>query len=180
MQNRWSRKVISFHYCLIFLMLVLYFSAEHFQLIHETAGWSICILILLRIFYSIQTSIKSEEISSWFKESKKIFSFLKSFKNHKEGELHNPASSAMAIGFLLIIFLMQISGSIGLAGDEEEGLLSFFVDINYKIGEIGLNIHEFLGNFLIAMIVLHILGAIASSIISKQNLLKDIFFIRRK
>jgi cytochrome b len=176
---RWSNSIIKFHILLIVGIIILYISGDDYVLIHEIIGFLILFLLIWRIFYSFITNKASEKINSWFMQIKHISTFVKTFHKHKENKYHNPLASLMIIGFFVMLFLMIITGELGLVGDEEEGLFSLFMSVNYKLGEWLLDIHEFGGDLLLIMIVLHIIGAIISSIISKQNLIKSIF-IRNK
>jgi cytochrome b len=79
------------------------------------------------------------------------------------------------ISIFAILILMVISGSIGFAMKEGEGLLSEYIAMNSKLGDNILDLHEILSKILLILVGFHLIGAIFSSILTRENLIKSIF-----
>ena len=178
--KNWSKNIVAFHSLLIATVTALYLTSEDFMLAHEILGYFIALLLIYRIFYSFKTTNVHEKLSSWFHHPKELIYFFKNFFTHKEDERHNPASSLMMLVLITLLLSHIITGSFGFAYKEEEGLLSYVIELDFSIGKILLDVHEILSNILLICIAMHIMGSIVSSIISKQNLIKSIFTFTKK
>ncbi len=58
---------------------------------------------------------------------------------------------------------------------EGEGLLSEYIAMNSKLGDNILDLHEILSKILLILVGFHLIGAIFSSILTRENLIKSIF-----
>ncbi len=172
----WSLPTRISHSLLVFFVAVA-FLTEDFELIHEFAGFVILAVVIFRLYYGFTSKNSYEKISSFFYAPNKIFSFIKSVLIFKEEKYlgHNPLAGIVMLLIFLILILMAISGSVGYAMKEGEGVLSFLINMNSKLGDSLLDLHDILSKFLLVLIGFHLIGAIVSSILTRENLIKSIF-----
>jgi cytochrome b len=177
----WNKTIRTFHSLLILSILVA-FLTEDFEVVHEVVGFFILLLILFRLTYGIFTKNRFAKISEFFHSPKNIFSFIKSVLTFKEKRYlgHNPLGGFVMFLMLILIVVIIFSGSLGFAMKEEEGIMALFVGANFQIGKALLDIHHISTNFLLVLIAFHLIGVAVSSILTRENLAKSIFFDGKK
>jgi cytochrome b len=172
----WSLKTRVFHTLIVFSVFVA-FLTEDFEKIHQIAGYTILFLLIFRIYYSFRNGNKFEKLSQFFHSPKAISSFLFSVLKLKEERYlgHNPLAGIVMFSILIVLLLSFVSGSLGWALKDGEGLLSLFISIDFKVGEELLNIHENLTDLLLILVGFHLIGVVVSSILTGENLARVIF-----
>ena len=172
----WSKKVRIFHSLLI-LSIVVAFVLEDKKEIHEIAGYTALLLVLFRIFYGFVTKNRYEKLSSLFFPPSEIWAFVKSVMKLAEKRYlgHNPLAGLVMFAMLVTIATMAITGGVGYAMKEEEGILALFVTPNFELGKEVLDIHEILSKILLGLIGMHLMGVVVSSILTKENYIRAIF-----
>ncbi len=91
---------------------------------------------------------------------------------------HNPAAAAMILGLLLSIIMVCFSGMVIIAAEGQGPLANtFFSAINAEWAE---EIHEFLANFTLLLVIMHIAGVLFSSLLEGQNLVRSMITGRKK
>jgi cytochrome b len=177
----WNQTIRIFHFLLI-ISIVSAFLTEDFEKIHEVIGFFVLFLILFRLFYGIFTKNRFAKLSEFFHSPKAIFRFSKSVLTFKEERHlgHNPLAGIVMFSIFTLLFVIIFSGSLGFAMKEEEGIMTLFVEANFQIGKTLLYIHHISTNLLLALIGLHLTGVLVSSILTKENLAKSIFFDGKK
>ena len=178
----WGKGIVFFHIGLVVSMIVLHITGEEedWILAHEIAGYFIVSLLVFRIGYHFYTKQPQEKLTTWLHHPKDLLHFFKNLFTHKEDKYHNPASSYMMIALCSLIVLLFLTGSFGLVGEEESGFLSYFATLSYSVGNFLIDQHELLSDILYVLIILHICGSILSSLITKTNLIKPIFWFKKK
>ncbi|NOX41650.1 MAG: cytochrome B, partial [Alphaproteobacteria bacterium] len=81
---------------------------------------------------------------------------------------HNPLGGAMIIGLMLSIFALAITGTFQLGGEFKVGPFSFLT--TYFYGDTFGGLHKLIAWGLLALISLHILGAVFESMRTRENL----------
>ncbi len=172
----WSKKVRIFHSLLI-LSIVVAFVLEDKKEIHEIAGYTALLLVLFRIFYGLIAKNRYERLSSLFFPPSEIWAFVKSVMKFAEKRYlgHNPLAGLVMFAMLVTIATMAITGGVGYAMKEEEGILVLFVTPNFELGKEILGIHKILSQILLGLIGMHLMGVIVSSIQTKENYIRAIF-----
>jgi cytochrome b len=177
----WNKFIRFFHLFLVLGILIAYLS-EDFETLHEIVGYFVLIILVVRINYGFITKDKFAKLSGFFHSPKKIFSFIKSVLTFKEERYlgHNPLAGLVMFSIFLTIFVSVFSGIFGFAMKEEEGFASGFITPNFEFGEKLLELHEVSTDILLILIILHLIGVIISSILTKENLAKSIFIHGKK
>ena len=158
----WSVPTRFFHWLLFIGLVVAYILGdEETNLnLHTALGYMVATLVIFRIFWGFVGPKYSlfKDFPAGFKSLKSFLSDMKGSRDQYIG--HNPAASIVMLFILLFILLVACSGMLALAS-KGHGPLNFLI-----IGksEIYKELHEVFVNILIVLVVLHLIGMIADSI----------------
>ena len=188
----WDKMVRFFHWTLVLVFTIAYFTGEELDLIHAYAGYYIIGIISVRViwgFIGTKYARFSQFISSplaAIEYLKALFSSEKQQKPEKKYIGHNPAGGWMVIALLISILATSYSG-LKVYGLEGNGPLAVTTAEYSQVQQTGLikvsddeqdeefweEIHEFLANLTVLLIFLHVAGVLLSSRKHKQNLVKS-------
>jgi len=215
----WDPFVRIFHWSLVGLFVLAYFTGDDNDAIHVWAGYTIVLLIVLRIIWGFAGS-KHARFSDFVRSPAAAFRYLKEVVRGKAPRFlgHNPAAGWMVLLLLVSILATGASGLIVL-GLEGEGPLAGRIAADGWVMAVGTTlgaaeshtehendderheienndtvsrkstivsanqsldsaedaweeIHEFLANFTVLLVVLHVAGVILSSIAHRENLVR--------
>jgi cytochrome b len=153
----WDAPVRIFHWTFVVLILAAWFTGEwrgeRFPY-HAYIGYAAGIVLVFRIIWGFVGSSYarfSDFIYSPGKTFKYAFEVMKAAPSRYVG--HNPLGGWMIMLMIVVIAVTVVTGIMGpVQHDMEE-------------------IHEFLGeNIILILVALHILGVVADSIMTKENL----------
>jgi cytochrome b len=109
-----------------------------------------------------------------------MLSYLKSILKFKIPHYlgHNPLGAAMVITLLMSITLLAFSGMVLIAGEGQGPLAATFLG-TWGGGWME-KVHEFLANFTLLLVVVHVSGVVFSSFLDGENLVKAMVTGRKK
>lgn len=169
----WDIFIRFFHWSLVLTFVIAYITEDDFMALHTTAGYSILVLICLRILWGFIGTQHAR-----FKDFIYPLSYTKEYiKTVFSGGAkryigHNPAGGLMIIVLLISLVATSVTGII-LEGTENSGPLASLLNNSGKIvEEILEEVHEFFANFSVFLIVIHVGGVLFESLIHKENLIK--------
>ncbi len=171
----WDPLVRIFHWTLVLSFFIAYITEEDFLSLHTYAGYTVLVLISLRIVWGV-IGTKHARFRDFIYSPKNIKIFLKEtlLLRAKRYLGHNPAGGAMIILLLISLLITTVSGIIVLGAEEQAGpLASWFTQSHSVWGDIFEEIHEFFANFTLFLVFIHIAGVIIESLIHKENLVKS-------
>jgi len=221
----WDAFVRIFHWALVVLFTVAYFTGDDESVVHEWSGYAILALVAARVVWGLIGSRRAR-FADFVRSPSAAISYLRDlFRGRAPHYLgHNPAAGWMVIALLVSVaatgasgvvvlglegagplggridpqgWIVSLATSSGLAeeeGDEDEGEHDREKhedeEDDERAGAAGAGmeaaaeaweeIHEFLSNFTVFLIVLHVLGVIASSIGHRENLVRAMFTGRKR
>lgn len=168
----WDWRVRLCHWLVASLVLFNQFNEGNHRAIHQYAGYAAVLLVFLRLLWGC-TVAKGHANFQHLPSMHRLGSYLVQLidllrkrllqppQNHTPMayEGHNPAGAAMAWLFWLLIMLLGLSG--------------WMMQLDQFWGEEWLNeVHEFLANFLLICIPIHISAAVLMSWVHQRNLIK--------
>ena len=156
----WDIAVRVFHWSLVVSFVVAWVTADEWDRVHEIAGYIIAGLVAFRLIWGIIGS-KYARFSSFIYRPKVLIEYLRDevYRKSKRYLGHNPAGGAMIIALLIMLSIATASG--------------FAMTTNMFFGiEWVEEMHEVTVNILLALVFLHIVGVIFSSISHKENLVR--------
>ena len=167
----WDLFVRLFHWLLVISFTISWFTQEQQYETHLWAGYAVLILIGLRIVWGFFGS-NHARFSSFVPGPKNLMRYVQSLIAHNSSRYigHNPAGGVMIILMLLTLLTITVSG-IALDGAENwSGPLAEYNLFHYT-DQIK-SLHILSTDAMLALIVLHLLGVIHSSILHRENLLR--------
>ena len=151
----WDGFIRFFHFSLITLIAILYFSAENDQMaVHLVAAYTLLALVVTRLAWGIIGS-ETAKLSALFQHPKSVFKALANPHDYQKVG-HNPAGSYMVLVFLTLLILQLTSGLMTSDDVFTDGPLVEYVD--YSWVSIASSWHKTNFDLLLSAICLHILA----------------------
>ncbi|MDB4257493.1 cytochrome b/b6 domain-containing protein [Arcobacteraceae bacterium] len=158
------------------ILLVLFFTIcyilsdfDEFLPYHVAFGFALGVVFLFRILWGYVGPKHSKFKDFNFKLDDLIKYFLNPFGKAKEYVGHNPASSYAIVAMMIFAFLSIFSGVLTYGIQENHGILSFLHNDYFKDMELFKDIHELFSNLFLAVIIIHVLGALIDKFIKKND-----------
>ena len=157
----WDLPTRVFHWSIVicFVGAVITQESEKYRLFHVTFGYTMLGLVIFRLLWGV-IGTRYSRFSSFLFGYRQIKEYIRGLVCNKPIHYlgHNPLGSVAIYLILAIVLGISITG--------------------YCIfNDIGLNwyseVHELMANLLIGIVVIHILGVIASSLLHKENLVRS-------
>jgi cytochrome b len=154
----WDAPVRVFHWLLVFCFFGAYFTSEgeRWRLVHVTLGYTLGGLLLFRLVWGF-IGTRYARFGSFVRGPAAVLRYLKSLRSaqpeHHLG--HNPAG-AVAILLLLAMGLALVATGYATYNDIGPGWLS--------------EAHELIGNGMLLVVFVHLLGVVSASWQHRENL----------
>jgi cytochrome b len=119
----WDRFVRFFHWSLVLLFIVSYFSGEEEHWIHVYSGYGIICLVAMRIIWGF-IGTKYARFASFVSAPVKGVDYLRALVSGQKPERyigHNPAGGMMVLAMLITLFFVGFSGLKLYAIEEGKG-----------------------------------------------------------
>jgi len=179
----WDLPVRLFHWTLVILMAVSYFSGQaggDWMKLHFWSGYTILTLLLFRIVWGFVGSTTAR-FTHFVKGPMAAIEHLKELAgtDRPRDVGHNPLGGAMVIALLLGLLLQVVAGLF--AADTDEGTVSGPLAnlAPDKWVDRATAFHHFWVNVLLVMVALHVLAALTYLVWKRQNLIGAMFTGRK-
>ncbi len=167
----WDPLVRIFHWSLVGCFTLAYLSGDELETLHIWLGYTIAGLLVFRVVWGL-IGTRYARFSSFVFSPAEIMAYLKSLLRAKPRHYlgHNPAGGAMVVVLLLTLCCLVGSG-LALQATEGEGLLAatFWASLNKHNVE---EFHELAANLTLALVFVHVVGVLVSSLLHRENLVK--------
>nr|WP_174505475.1 cytochrome b/b6 domain-containing protein [Acinetobacter sp. Marseille-Q1620] len=163
-----------FHILILFSFFIAYFTGDHEDLItfHIISGYTIVVALIFRLIWQFFQLFRQEKSTfGVLKRCKMVLNLLKIFiKNLKESHsitifksdnLKLIVNVIIQISIIALCLIMPLTVAFGY--------LTFFYGVDYDY-------HEFLADFFMVMVILHISSVLVLSILNKKIDFYKIFF----
>ncbi|MGV3492332.1 MAG: cytochrome b/b6 domain-containing protein [Ramlibacter sp.] len=154
----WDAPVRVFHWLAVASFAIAWITAEseRWQLAHVTAGYTLAGLVAFRVLWGL-VGTRHARFTDFVRGPRAVGAYLRSLLSgrpeHHAG--HNPAGALAIVGLLALALLTTLTGWLNyeeLAGHWAEEL------------------HEGLATAMMALVVVHVLGVVAGSLLHHENL----------
>lgn len=164
----WDRFVRFFHWSLATLFVLAYATGDEVAWVHLAAGYTIGGLVLLRLVWGI-VGPPHARFRNFVRPPREVLAYLREVASRRARRHvgHNPAGGAMVVALLAVLSLTSITGFM-MTTDLFWG--SQWVE----------DVHGVLANLTVILIVLHVLGVIATSFEHRENLPKAMITGRKR
>lgn len=168
----WDSLTRVFHWGLAFFFVVAYFFESEGLKLHVHVGYTILLLVLFRLVWGAIGS-KYSRFTNFIVSPRVSLSYLVSIWQGKSKHYigHNPAGAVMIVTLLLMLLVTAFTGMI-LYSLQGSGPLANTFFQSWPGGLLS-NVHDLAANISIGLIVIHIIGAVASSVVQEENLVKS-------
>ncbi|MBV8186037.1 MAG: cytochrome b/b6 domain-containing protein [Alphaproteobacteria bacterium] len=175
----WDLPVRLFHWCLVLLLCVSYFTGEaggDWRNVHLLSGYTILTLLLFRIAWGFVGSTTAR-FSDFVKGPRACIHYLaclvRGRSTFEAG--HNPAGGLMVIVLLLAVLTQVTAGLFSVDTDTAmvNGPLSGLLPDKWS--ERITKFHWFWVNVLLVLVAVHVLAAITYLVWKRQNLIGAMF-----
>jgi cytochrome b len=175
----WDPLIRIFHWSLVFFVLLAFVSEDEWLNLHVLAGYTIASLIGFRLLWGL-VGTRNARFTSFVRSPRSVWAHLKGMLSFRAVHYlgHNPVAAVMVIALLLCLVLVSFSGLVMIAS-EGQGPLAGTMFASWN-GEWMEEIHEFLANFTLLLIVAHVAGVLFSSLLEGENLAKAMLTGRKK
>lgn len=186
----WDPFVRLFHWSLVAVFAVAYFTGEEESAVHVYAGYGLLALVAARVAWGL-VGTRHARFSDFIYGPRAVLDYLggmlRGRPSHHLG--HNPLGGLMILALLASLFVTGLSGLALQGAEEGEGpLASWFVSVGPLVSvaradddgereghggaaEALEELHEAAANFTILLVVLHIAGVVLGSLIHRENLI---------
>jgi cytochrome b len=193
----WDPLVRVFHWSLVICFTIAYLTGDEENSLHIFAGYAVLGLVVFRILWGF-VGTSHARFKDFVFGPGKVIQYLKGLAGGSSERYigHNPAGGYMVLLMLATLLVVTYTG-LKVYGAEGHGPLAANANISVvaaakadEKGEEGVNgeeggesksnpdeeyweeLHEGATNFMLGLIVLHILGIVVSSRLHKENLVK--------
>ena len=175
----WDPLIRVFHWSLVLSVVIAFISEDDWMNVHIWAGYAVSLLIGIRLLWGL-VGTRNARFTSFVRSRRVVMQHLKGMLAFKTPHYlgHNPVAAVMVLLLLSSITLVAFSGVIMLAR-EGQGPLAHTMFSSWN-GEWLEEIHEFLANFTLLLIVAHVSGVIFSSLLEGENLARAMLTGRKK
>jgi len=164
----WDPFVRVFHWSLVMLFVIAYATGDEIERVHIYAGYTIAVLIALRVLWGFIGS-RHARFTDFVRSPREIIAYLRAVARweapHHLG--HNPAGGLM---ILLLLGTLAVTCATGLAMTTDAFWGAKWVE----------EVHETCANLTVGLVLFHILGAVTTSLMYGENLVKAMVTGRKR
>lgn len=197
----WDTMIRIGHWGLVLAFATAYLTEGEPQWLHTYAGYAIAAVVVLRIAWGF-VGPRHARFSDFVTGPGQVVTYLRDLVTGRATRHvgHSPAGGAMTVALLVALAVTALSGMATLAVEEGEGPLVGLVtaqslpgraiegeddhdeygEEEEEAGEAFEEIHEFVGNATLLLILLHVAGVIAASLAHRENLVRAMITGRKR
>lgn len=164
----WDPLVRAFHWCLVASFAIAWMSAEEWNDLHQWAGYAAGALITLRLVWGL-VGTRHARFAQFVRSPSTVATYLRDILAGRERRYlgHNPAGGAMILALMGCMAALCVTGWLyttdAFWGEE-------WVE----------ETHEFLANFLLGLVGLHVGGVLLAGIRHRENLVRAMLTGRKR
>lgn len=178
----WDPLVRIFHWSLVLSFFTAYFTEDDWMSLHVWAGYAVAGLVSFRVLWGF-VGPRHARFSDFVRPPREALAYLKDELAGRACRYlgHNPAGGVMVVALLLSLAMTVFSGFVVYGAGECSGpLASIFCGSGKWLAEVGEEVHEFLANFTLFLVVLHVAGVMLASVLHHENLVRAMFDGRKR
>jgi cytochrome b len=167
----WDLFVRSFHWSLALLVLASFLTSDEDALVsvHVRIGLAVLALVLARLVWGAVGS-RHARFAAFVRGPREVIAYGRAMLRGRPPLhlSHNPLGGAMVVAVIAVLLGLAATGALVYAGPEFQGpLAGFFTKREAKAVK---EVHEALSGVLVALVAVHVVGVIVSSLLERQNL----------
>lgn len=176
----WDPAVRVFHWTLVIAFLASWLAGDDLQALHVYSGYLIGLLLAFRLIWGFIGS-RHARFTDFVRRPSAVLDYFKQAVRLKAPRYlgHNPAGGAMVVALLASLTITVVSGISLYAATDFAGPLAgvfrggFAADVLEEL-------HEFGANLTLALVAMHVIGVLFSSLAHRENLIRAMITGRKK
>ncbi len=168
----WDPLVRYFHWALVAGFAIAYLVGDEVLGLHVWAGYLVLGLIAVRLVWGV-IGTRHARFSDFVRGPRQILAYLNDVLHFRAKRYlgHNPAGGAMAIVLLLAVTATGVTGVALYGAQESAGPWASMSGLSAFWGDALKEVHEFVANLTLVLIVLHVVGVLFASLEHRENLI---------
>jgi cytochrome b len=164
----WDPFVRFFHWSLVASFVIAYATGDEIDRVHIAAGYTIVGLLAIRIVWGF-VGPRHARFSNFVRRPREVLAYLRDVALLRAPRYigHNPAGGAMIVALL-----------VALAGTCTTGYM--MTTDAYWGSKLIEQVHEFLANLTVGLVVAHVLGVLIASFEHRENLVASMISGRKR
>lgn len=177
----WDPLVRIFHWSLVLAFTIAYFTEDDLLTLHVWAGYTVLGLVAFRLIWGL-VGTQHARFRDFVYRPATVKEFLKDTLHGRAKRYlgHNPAGGAMIVLMLMVLILTGVSGIVIYGIEEGAGPLAMLAGSAEWIEDVAEESHEFLANFMVLLVVIHLIGVLAESLLHHENLARAMVTGRKR
>jgi cytochrome b len=178
----WDPLVRVFHWSLVLAFATAFVVEDDLLRVHVWAGYLTLVLIAVRLVWGL-AGPRHARFSDFVRGPSHVLGYLRDALQRRAKRYlgHNPAAGAMVIALLTMVSATGLSGMALFGAQELSGPLAPMLrglgpDWGHGLEEV----HEVLANLTLALVVVHVLGVLFSSLSHRENLIRSMLDGRKR
>ncbi len=170
----WDPLLRAFHWILASAFFIAYFTEEDLLTPHVWAGYTVLAMLAFRLVWGF-TGPRHARFSDFMYSPSKAIAYLKDavYMRAKRYIGHNPAGAIMIFIMIFSLLATSLTGLAVYAAEEHAGPLAPWLgSVGEHWEDIFEETHEFLANFTLFLVFLHLGGVALESLVHKENLVR--------
>jgi len=169
----WDPLMRIFHWSLVTAFFIAYFTDDDdFLLPHVWAGYAVIGLLVFRLLWGFIGTTHAR-FSDFISAPSTAVTFVRDTVKGKAKRYlgHNPAGGWMIIIMLTVLTLLSVTGLLLYGADEHAGpALGVMAGSGKDLTKILEHLHEFFANFMVLLVMTHVVGVVVESVLHRENL----------
>lgn len=156
----WDWPLRAFHWSLAFFVLLAWFTPGRHDGLHRFAGYAVIVLIAFRIGWGL-FGTRYSRFRALGRRLRAAPAYLANLRRGKPGHYRglNPAGTAMLVAMMLLLAISTVTGWMSTT-------VRFFGVPWVE------DTHSYVSDAVIVLVVIHVLGVVAASVLQKENLVR--------
>jgi cytochrome b len=154
--------------------IIDYLTEDDWMRLHANAGYVITGLLVFRMIWGV-VGPRHARFTDFVFSPRIVYRYLRNMLRGRAARYvgHNPAGGAMVVALLLALFATSVSGIALYAVSDQAGPLAHWMGGWGLVWEGRLkHVHEFFANFTMVLVVTHLSGVVAGSVLHEENLVR--------
>ncbi len=170
----WDPMLRLFHWLLVAAFFTAYFTGDEWLTPHVWAGYLIIGLLVFRLLWGF-AGPRHARFSDFVCPPRMALDYVKDVLQGRAKRYlgHNPAGGWMILLMLAALTLISISGLAVYAAEEQAGPLAGLLGQAGEGWEEAFEeLHEFLADFTLLLVIIHLGGVVVESLLHHENLVR--------
>jgi len=170
----WDPLLRAFHWTLVTAFVIDYLTEDDWMRLHANAGYVITGLLVFRLIWGF-VGPRHARFANFVFAPRIVYSYFRNMLRGRSARYvgHNPVGGAMVIALMLLLTATSVSGIALYAVGDQAGPLAHWLGGLGSVWESRLkHVHEFFANFTLLLVIAHVCGVIAGSVLHEENLVR--------